>query len=140
MIAENCEEKKRIDIKFSPTTFEPLMSYRFLVEFPGLDIKDFLFQSYKLYTEGEDFIFEAKMMDTITHQINPVELLEVCKVNIHHLDPTGVKCGGYSFRIKGLYYESACDYGNNELLTHKIKGVIEEKTFHLIYEIGRAHV
>jgi hypothetical protein len=133
MIEEAFETKKE-KVLFPPSLFEPLMSHRFIVEFPGLDIKEFLFQSYKLYTEGENFIFEAKMIDAIVHQINPVELLEICKVNIHHLDPTGQKCGGYSFRIKGLYYESGCDYANDELLTHKIKGVIEEKTFHLMYK------
>jgi len=123
-----------MELTLSPSPFEPLMSHRFIIEFPGIDIEDFLFQSYKLYTEGEQFIFEASIIDAIVHQVNPVELLEVCKVNIHHLDPTGIKCGGYSFKISGLYYESCCDYGKNELLTHKIKGVIKEETFHLIYE------
>ena len=115
-------------------SFEPYMSHRFFIEFPGIEIPEFLFQKYKLYIENDKFIFETSLYDTIVNPINPIDLLQVCKVNIHHLDPTGAKCGGYSFRIKGIYYEVEGDYSKDNLLTHKIKGIIEENTFHLIYE------
>jgi len=123
-----------MELILSPSPFEPHMSNRFLIEFPGIEIPEYLFQKYKLYIENNNFIFEASLIDAISQQTNPIDLLQVCKVNIHHLDPTGVKCGGYSFRIKGIYYETEGDYSKSELLTHRIKGIIEEKTFHLIYE------
>lgn len=137
MITQAFEEKNmdaKKTIKLSPTMYEPYMSNRFSIEFPGLDISEEVFQKYKLYIEDDKFIFETNLIDFIPHQLNPIDLLQVCKVNIHHLDPTGAKCGGYSFRIKGIYYEVEGDYSKDNLLTHKIKGIIEENTFHLIYE------
>ncbi len=121
-----------MELKFTSTLFEPFMSHRFLIEFPGIEMPEFLFQKYKIYIENDKFIFETSLYDTIQNQINPVDLLQVCKVKVHHLDPTGEKCGGYSFRIKGIYYETEGDYSKSELLTHKIKGIIEENTFNLI--------
>lgn len=123
-----------MELKLTPTLFEPFMSHRFLIEFPGIETPEFLFQKYKLYIENDKFIFETSLFDTIQNQINPADLLQVCKVKIHLLDPTGEKCGGYSFRIKGIYYETEGDYSKSELLTHKIKGIIEENTFKLISE------
>lgn len=116
-------------IKERPMYLEPKFCHRFLIEIPNSNVDSWAFQNFKIYTEGEDLLFETNLIDFIPSKINPVELLKTKKVIISFLDPTGEVVNKYSFNIKGVFYELNGDYGKDELLTHKLKMQILEETF-----------
>jgi hypothetical protein len=112
-----------------PLSLEPKLSCRFSIEIPNVKVPSWCFQSFKIYTEGEDLFFETSLIDFVTSNINPIELLNSKEVYIHFLDPTGAVVNKYYFKIKAIYYELNGDYGKDELLTHKLKMKISEQTF-----------
>jgi hypothetical protein len=121
--------------KSAPDVWEPKRTHLFTIEFPGLNISPYFFQDYKLYTEGEDFVFETNIFDSIQEEVNPAKFLKIKNVVINHLDPTGKNnIGGYVFKTEGIYYESSNSYAENEFLIHKLKLKIAEDTFKMINE------
>jgi hypothetical protein len=115
--------------------FEPLMENRYLIEFSGVDIPSYLFQDYKLYNDGNDFIFETSFYETVHYSFNPKDIFNVESITIKYLDPTGVVVNGLFFKIKGSNFERKQSYKNHELQRNMIKINVDVDSMHLIYKL-----
>lgn len=114
---------------------EPLRVNRWVINFVGYDIVDFLFRKYKIFNDADKLMFSTEILETVSHQINPKKLFNIEQVKIEFLDPIGSVVNGFTFNVKSMLFEQIGDYASDDLLTYKILIEIDKSTMNPIYVI-----
>ena len=80
--------------------------------------------------ENNVLYFETEIRETLNYILNPATDFEnMTRFRIQNLDPTGVVVGSICFTAKINQYERICDYSDSDLLTNKLKFVIDKDTY-----------
>jgi hypothetical protein len=114
---------------------EPLRANRWVINFVGYDITDFLFRKYKIFNDADKLMFSTEVLETVGYQINPKKLFNIEQVKIEFLDPIGSVVNGFTFNVKSMLFEQIGDYASDELLTYKILIEMDKSTMNPIYVI-----
>jgi hypothetical protein len=111
---------------------EPLMSNRWVISTEGLEINSYLFRNYTIFNEGEDIIFKTEFFETVLHSYNPKDILNITKVKIEYLDPTGKCVNGLTFEPKGINFKRKHSYSDSNLMVTKLRLIIDTKKLALL--------
>lgn len=111
------------NLQFEPV--EPLKENRWMINTYPYKVNNFLFRKYKLYNQGETIIFETSFLETTDEVINPIDLMEITDISLEYLDSIGNVVGGLKMLVKGMNFEKKHSYKKDNLLTTKLRFVIE---------------
>ena len=90
---------------------EPLMDNRFIINFVGVDVPEYLFRKFHIENVGEDFIFTTEIYQTVKYTFNPADLTNITEIVLKFLGPVGDLVGGLHMLVKGSNMEMIGDYG-----------------------------
>jgi hypothetical protein len=120
-------------LKKHELVYEPLRNNRFVIKFIGIDIPEFLFRSYKIFNNGSEIIFTAKINEIINYTLNPQDLFKLTDVIVEYLDPTGVVVNGLKFEVKGINFKQVLDYSDDDLKFTLVRIVVKEGSMNKLY-------
>lgn len=112
--SENNVEKSTLNLT-DQFPIEPLKNNRFLITFPEVDVRPYLFRNYEMYNEGEKFIFTTDILETVGYTFNPKDFFKITSVKLEYLDPVGEPVGGFIFNVKGSNFRKKGNYSDDEL-------------------------
>jgi len=115
---------------------EPLKNNRFLIEFPELNIPQFLFRNYEMYNDGEKMLFTTEILETINYTFNPKDFFKITEVKIEYLDPIGESVGGFTFKVKGSNFKKTGSYSDDSLQTNHFTFIIDIESIQPLYVYG----
>lgn len=118
--------QSNLNLTFNP--YEPKMENRFIINFKGIEIPEYLFRKYEIYNEGEELIFTTEFIEPLHFTFNPKDLFCITNIEIKHLDPTGIEVSHLSFGVKGSNFEQKGDYSDGKLLVNSFRFIIEKET------------
>ena len=113
-------------------SIEPLKKNRFIIQFTGIDIPDFIFRNFKIYNQGDDIIFETKIWQTSSYTFNPGDFYRIVGVRIDYLDPIGATANGYTFDVKGSNFKIKKSYEDDGISTVKFRFVVDISSIKLL--------
>jgi hypothetical protein len=109
---------------------EPLRSKRWLVKLSNTlqNIPEYVFSNFKLETEKIEIKGKTKQAlkltlhcyNTINFLLTPDDVIDVKKIKIDFLDPTGVVLNYYNMNVELEKMSLIGDYGDSSLLTHEL--------------------
>ena len=115
--------------------FEPLKNNRWIIKFnEEVKIPEYLFRNFKLINEGETFILETKIYETVQYCFNPKDLFKITDVYIEYLDPTGVVVNGMKLPVKGSNLFKNCSYSKDGFMTTNFNFVIDSENINMYYK------
>lgn len=119
----------------SPVMIEPLRKNRFIIKLKGVGIPMYLFLKYKIFNEGDDFIFTTSFYETFEYVFNPKDFFNITGVQIEYLDPTGAVINGLTFDVKGSNYKIKQRYSSKKggLQINKLRFIIDKDSMNLLY-------
>jgi hypothetical protein len=114
---------------------EPSRTNRFIITIEDSpDILYWYFRNYKISMENNLLYIDIEIMEPLNYTLNPVTDFEhMTRFRIDNLDPTGVVVRTIRFTAGIVNFERSCDYSNNDILTDKLRFVIDRKTYNLVY-------
>ncbi len=109
---------------------EPLKSNSWLVKLSNTlqNIPDYVFNNFKLDTEKIEVKGKTKQSlkltlhcyNTVSFLLTPDDVIDVKKIKIDFLDPTGVIVNYYDMVVELEKMSLIGDYGDGSLLTHEL--------------------
>lgn len=116
--------------------FEPAKENRFIVKFLGdLDnVPEYLFKSFYLTNEGNDFILKVEMYNAMHYVFNPKDLFKITSVEIEILDPVGMVPQILFLPVKGSNYIIKGNYKSDRIMISEFRFVIDGEKINLIYK------
>jgi hypothetical protein len=109
---------------------EPLRSNRWLVKLSNTlqNIPEYVFSDFKLETEKIEIKGKTKQAlkltlhcyNTVGFLLTPDDVIDVKKIKIDFLDPTGVVLNYYNMNVELEKMSLMGDYGDSSLLTHEL--------------------
>jgi hypothetical protein len=114
---------------------EPLKNNRWIIKFnEEVKVSEYLFSSFSIKNEGEDFILKTKIYETVNYSFNPKDLFKITDVYIEYLDPTGVVVNGMKLPVKGSNLSKKCDYGKDGIMTTNFRFIIDSEKINMYYK------
>jgi hypothetical protein len=104
---------------------EPLKSNRWIIETSPTNIGSYLFRKYKMFNEKDVIIFQTEFYETIEGVYNPKDLLNITDIQLKYLSPVGETINGFHIKVKGISFEKKHSYGDDDLLTTKLRIVVK---------------
>jgi len=111
-------------------SIEPLKSNRWVVKLSNTlqNIPEYVFSDFKLETEKIETKGKTKQAlkltlhcyNTINFLLTPDDVIDVKKIKIDFLDPTGVVLNYYNMNVELEKMSLIGDYGDDSLLTHEL--------------------
>jgi hypothetical protein len=116
--------------KYKFEVVEPLRSNRWVVKLSNTlqNIPEYVFSDFKLETEKIETKGKTKQAlkltlhcyNTINFLLTPDDVIDVKKIKIDFLDPTGVILNYYNMNVELEKMSLIGDYGDDSLLTHEL--------------------
>ena len=111
-------------------SLEPLKSNRWLVKLPNIlqNIPEYVFSDFKLDTEEVEIKGKTKQAlkltlhcyNTVNFLLTPDDVIDVKKIKIDFLDPTGYTVNYYDMIVELEKMSLIGNYGDGSLLTHEL--------------------
>jgi hypothetical protein len=114
--------------------YEPLRSNRWLVRMSGCNVlekgvPEWSFKSFKIYNDknqkmleyDRDFLkLELEIRNSTGFLLTPDMVMDEKKIDIEFLDPVGEVIDKYSMEVNFDNFLLSGDYGDDDILTHKL--------------------
>lgn len=111
---------------------EPLLENRFLINFIGINVPDYLFRKFHLENVGDEIIFTTEIYQTVEYTFNPADITKIREISLTFLGPIGDVVGGLHMLVKGVNLEMSGDYSADGLLVVKFRFVIKPEDINLL--------